>query len=373
MPHAVLHLSTEHGWRGGEAQALHLARGLVARGHGSVVAAPSGSPLLSHAGAAGLRTVPLDARGEWDLRAARSVARQCAASAVTVLHCHTAHAAGLGVLATLFGAKAAVVASRRVSFGLRHPFLGRLKYSWRVARVIAVSEAIRRSLIAQGLDARRVVTVHSGIDPERFRAGDRARGRRALLAASGRRGAWPETAWLVGTAGHLAAHKGIDLFLDAAAIAAPALPGARFVVVGDGERRADLEVRAARLGLGGKVLFAGFRDDMPDLLRGLDLFVLASHSGEGSPAVLKEAMAAGTPVAATALDGVEEIIEDARHGLLTPPGDARALAQAMRTVAEDAPLRARIVAAARERVQDFTLDRMVERTEAVYDAIGETA
>jgi glycosyltransferase involved in cell wall biosynthesis len=370
MPHAVLHLSTERGWRGGEAQALHLARGLGARGHRCLVAAPPGSPLLERAAASGVEAMALGARGEWDAAAARRLAQRCRAFGATVLHAHTAHALGLATLATLFGVKPRLVASRRVSFGLRHPFLGRVKYSWRVARVIAVSEAIRRSLIAQGLDARRVVTVHSGIDPARFAAGSRERGRDALLSLAAR---WPAEAWLIGTAGHLAAHKGMDLFLDAAALAAEALPEARFVVIGEGERRRDLQARAARLGLGEKLLFAGYRDDMPDLLKGLDLFVLASHSGEGSPAVLKEAMAAGTPLAATALDGVEEIIEDARHGLLTPPGDARALAQAMRTVAGDAPLRARITAAALERVRDFTLDRMVERTEAVYDAIGADA
>ncbi|HEV8121590.1 MAG TPA: glycosyltransferase, partial [Candidatus Polarisedimenticolia bacterium] len=210
-----------------------------------------------------------------------------------------------------------------------------------------------------------------------FEAGDRPRGREALLSAAARgatgRESWPAEAWLIGTAGHLAAHKGIDLFLAAAGIAATALPRARFVVIGDGEERRDLEARARQLGLGERVLFAGFRDDMPDLLKALDLFVLASHAGEGSPAVLKEAMAAGAPVAATALDGVEEIIEDGRHGLLTPPGDAEALARAMRTLTEDAFLRARLVAAAGERVRDFTLDRMVEHTEAVYDAIGAPA
>jgi glycosyltransferase involved in cell wall biosynthesis len=367
MAHAVLHLSTERGWRGGEAQALHLARGLVARGHRSLLAAPPGSPLLARAADAGVDAVALGARGEWDLAAARRVARQSKGFGATVLHAHTAHAAGLATLATLCGATPAIVAARRVSFGLRHPFLGRLKYSWRVARVIAVSEAIRSSLVAQGLDARKVVTVHSGIDPGRFAAGDRARGRRALLSA------WPPDAWLVGTAGHLAAHKGMDLFLEAAALASGTLPQARFVVIGEGEKRRELEERASRLGLQGKVLFAGFRDDMPDALKALDLFVLASHSGEGSPAVLKEAMAASTPVVATALDGVEEIIEDAKHGLLTPPGDAQALARAMGILTEDASLRARLAAAARERVRDFTLERMVERTEAVYDAIGALA
>ena len=91
--------------------------------------------------------------------------------------------------------------------------------------------------------------------------------------------------------------------------------------------------------------------DMPDVMAGLDLFVLASTSGEGSPAVLKEAMAAGVPVAAAGLDGVEEIIEDARHGLLTPPGDAKALARAVVNLSRDGDLRRRLAGAARRRAE----------------------
>src|SRR6185436_19693353 len=162
---------------------------------------------------------------------------------------------------------------------------------------------------------------------------------------------------------------------------------------------------AARLGLEGRVLFAGFRDDLPDLYAALDLFALASISGEGSPAVLKEAMAAGIPVVSSSpdgveeiiedarhglltppgdaaamaagipvvsssLDGVEEIIEDARHGLLTPPGDAAAMARALERLSADAPLRARLAGAARGRAAEFSIDRMVRNTEAVYASLG---
>jgi L-malate glycosyltransferase len=365
MAPAILHLNTERTWRGGEAQTLFLADGLRRRGHDVLVVAPPASPLARRAAESGLPVEPLDARGEWDMGAARRLAAILRSGRCGLLHYHTAHAIGIGTLASLMAGRRPAVASRRVSFPLRGGPLGRLKYRFRVDRVIAVSEAIRRDLIARGLDADRVVTVHSGIDVTRFARGDRSRFR-ASLATTG----WPADAPLVGTAGHLAAHKGIDHFLAAAALVAREDARVRFIIAGTGKEAADLRSRAATLGLQDRVLFAGFRDDMPDVLAGLDLFVLASHSGEGSPAVLKEAMAAGVPVAATALDGVGEIIEDARHGLLIPPGDAPALARAIRTLLEDVSLRARLVAEARRRAGEFSIDHMVERTEAVYRTLG---
>jgi glycosyltransferase involved in cell wall biosynthesis len=366
MPSTVLHLNTEASWRGGEAQTLHLAAGLLRRGWPGVVAAVPDSPLARRAAALGIPVEPLRPRGEWDLAAAARLAGLIGRHQVGILHYHTAHAVAIGSLASLRAGRRPAFAARRVSFPLRHRVLARWKYTWRVDRVIAVSEAIRRGLIGQGIPADRVVTVHSGIEPGRFREGDRARFRSTL---PGPAASWPRDALLIGTVGHLAAHKGIDQFLRACALVRGDLPGVRFVVVGRGEQEASLRAEAERLGLGDRVTFAGFRDDMPDVFAGLDVFVLASRSGEGSPAVLKEAMAAGTPIAATALDGVEEIIEDARHALLTTPGDDRALAGAITRLARDRDLRVRLAAAARRRVEDFTVDRMVEATIQVYGSL----
>ena len=366
-PATILHLNTETGWRGGEAQTLHLARGLRGLGHRCIVAGQPDGELLKRATAAGIGVAALPSRGELDLGAARHLARLLRDERVDLLHAHTAHAVSLATLATLFrGNRPALVAARRLSFPLRSAFLGRIKYGFRMDRVIAVSEAIRRLLVRQGLDPRRVVTVHSGIDPGRFRQGDRRRLRESLRPLLGDEA---DSAFLVGTAGHLAEHKGMDVFLAAAADAAREMPEARFVVVGRGEAEAALRGAAARLGIADRVAFAGFREDMPDVFAGLDLFVLSSVSGEGSPAVLKEAMAAGTPLIATALDGIEEIVVDARHGLLVPPGNGPALARAMVLMARDPRLRARYSAAAQARVLDFTIERMVGGTEDVYRSI----
>lgn len=367
MPLTVLHLNTEMGWRGGEAQTLFLAAGLERRGIRSLVVAPPGSALAARAAAAGLQVRPLPMHGEWDLAAAWRLAGIVLRERVDVLHYHTAHATSIGALARGRAGRRRAVAARRVSFPLRRAVLSRLKYTLGADRVIAVSEAIRRSLIDQGLRADRVVTIHSGIDPRRFEGGDCARFRAPTTAAPL---AWPADAFLIGTVGHLAAHKGFDLFLEAAAVAARELPLARFVVVGEGKEGRNLRGRAAALGIEDRVWFTGFRDDMPDVLAGLDLFVLASRGGEGSPAVLKEAMAAGIAVVAAALDGVGEIIEDATHGVLTPPGDAPALARAIVRLAVDRPLREHLVGGARRRADEFTIDRMVDRTRDVYAALG---
>ncbi len=367
----ILHVNTEAGWRGGEAQTLRLATGLRDRGFRCLVAAQPRSPLEARAAAARLRTLPIAMRGECDLKAARLLAQAVRTEGVDLLHYHTAHAVTLGTLATLFAGRRRAVAARRVSFPLRSRLLGRIKYTFRVDRVVAVSEAIRRRLIRQGLDPGRVVVVHSGIDPEPFTRGDRARFRASLAAPGG--GGLPAGTFLVGAAGHLAAHKGIDLFLEAAALVVAEVPHALFVIVGRGEREAALRRLADRLGLATRVIFAGFRDDMPDVFAGLDLFVLCSHGGEGSPAVLKESMAAGVPLVATALEGVEEIVEDGRHGLLTPPGNAPALARAIVLMAADPGLRARLSAAALGRVREFTAERMVDRTVEVYESIGARA
>ena len=214
FPETVLHLNTETGWRGGEAQTLRLAQGLQARGHQRLVAGPQQGELLKRAAAAGLTVVPLASRGEMDLRAARLLSRILRDERIDLLHAHTAHAVMLGTLATLFRRRRpALVAARRLSFPLRSAFFGRIKYGLRVDRVIAVSEAIRRLLVRQGLRADRVAVVHSGIDLERFRQGDRRRFRSSLRPFLGDEA---DSAFLVGSVGHLAAHKGLDIFVAAA-------------------------------------------------------------------------------------------------------------------------------------------------------------
>ncbi len=179
--------------------------------------------------------------------------------------------------------------------------------------------------------------VHCGVDPAVY-------DRPAVPATAG---GGPRLLFV----GRLAAVKGLPMLLDAAAALAPAHPGLRLTIVGDGPDRAWLEARAAALGIGAQVVFTGYRSqaEVADALTEADVFVLPSFA-EGVPVVLMEAMAARVPVVATRVAGVAELVEDGVSGHLVPPGDAEALAGALGRIMGDAALRRAMGAAGRARV-----------------------
>ena len=169
----------------------------------------------------------------------------------------------------------------------------------------------------------------------------------------------------IGIIGRLTPWKGQDVFLRAFAKAVPD-PKITAVVIGAamfGEERYEQELRAlaATLGLGERVEFTGFREDVPAEMARLDLLVHASVLTEPGATVVFEAMAAGLPVIAARSGGAAEHIDDGVHGLLHTPGDVDALAAAMRRAIDDAPLRRRLAAAGRELTEPLTARRVFER------------
>ena len=355
----VLHVNTERTWRGGEAQTMMLARGLVQHGHHSLLAVPHGSAIERAGRQEGLEVRPLPMRGEFSPAAILGLANILRTSPVDVLHYHTSHAVSLGTLAGFFAGRRPAVLTRRVSFSLRRNPLARVKYTFRIDHLIAVAESVRWVMIAEGIAPERVSVIHSGIDLSRF-------GAPADRAWLERETGVPQRAVLVGCVGHLAPHKGHGILLAAVEQALAVIPNLHVLVIGEGAERRALTEAADRTALRGRVTFTGFRQDIPRLMASLDLLVLPSLSGEGSPAVIKEAMACGVPVVATDLDGIREVVEEGREALLVPPGDPDRLAKAIVRACQDPAVRGALAAAGRARVQEFSADRMVERSLEIY-------
>ena len=359
----VLHVNTEKGWRGGEAQTLLLARGLAEKGHAALLAAPADSRLLALGRAGGLETAPLQARGELDPAGAWRLARVSKRFRPDLLHYHTSHAVTLGTLASYLAGRRPAVASRRVSFPLSRNPAARFKYTHRVDRVLAVSGGIRDVLIQAGIPGSRICVVHSAIDLGRFRTlRSRDEVRRELGLPSG--------AFVIGTVGHLALHKGHRVLVEAAARAASGAR-CRYLVVGTGECEASLREAVRRQGLQDSFRFVGFLERVEEILPAFDLFAFPSLSGEGSPAALKEAMACGIPVVASRISGIEEVARDGVEALLVPPGNADALAAAVDRFASDEKLCLEFGRRGRQQAREFGVDRMVEATESAYrDVLG---
>ena len=178
--------------------------------------------------------------------------------------------------------------------------------------------------------------------------------------------ALPPDGRAVGTVGRLAAQKGQRYLIDAAPAVLARHPDARFVVVGDGELRGELERLAAARGVADRVLFTGARDDVPGLLASFDLFACPSLF-EGLCLAVIEAQAAGVPVVATPVGGIRETVEDGVTGFLVPPTDSAALAERIVFCLEHPDEARRVAAEARRRVGRFSRERMVEETLALYD------
>ena len=190
----------------------------------------------------------------------------------------------------------------------------------RARRVIAVSEITRRHYLERArLRPERVVTIFNGIDPTAFQCGplERAEARAACGI--------PLDAPVLATVAVQREPKGIQHMLAALPQVASAFPEIRYLLVGDGPHRPALEQQAAQLGVAGRVVFAGSREDVAGLLAAADIFVLPSLT-EALPTVIAEAMAAGLPIVATTVGGIPEMVRHGEAALLVPPADPEALA-----------------------------------------------
>jgi glycosyltransferase involved in cell wall biosynthesis len=168
---------------------------------------------------------------------------------------------------------------------------------------------------------------------------------------------------VVGVVGRLSVEKAPEVLFEAAARCLPDSPQLRLVLVGDGDRRGELEELAERLGIAHRTSFLGTRRDVPDLLAGFDLFCLSSIH-EGVPIAIIEALAAGLPVLASDCGSVGDIVGDGEQGFLFPVRGVEILADRLQLLVGDAELRARLGAAGRARAeQEFSVERTARRYE----------
>ncbi len=204
--------------------------------------------------------------------------------------------------------------------------------------------------------------IRSGIDLADFGRADALRAdTRAAL------GYGPEEP-VVGMVGNFKPQKNPLEFVEIAARVAAARPATRFFFAGDGELRAEVEARASALGLSDTLTLLGWRRDVPALLGALDVSVLTSR-WEGLPRVAPQAMAAGRPIVATAIDGTPEAVVDGRNGFLYPPGDVALATDRIVQLLDDRDLRRRFAAAGRAAVTEWDQDEMVRRQEALYTGL----
>lgn len=357
----VLHVVNGEYYSGAERVQDNLALGLAQFGYGVVFACVKDGRFAETRRA---KNVPLYRISMPELGWRKSIdrlIRVCAQENIALLHAHTPRTAVLcaGVhrrtgLPWVYHAHSPTLwDSKRY---LKNIVVGLVDW-WaarQADRIIAVSESLRRYWVRLGIPARRVVTVPNGVA--------------AWKSLTVRKP--PEGSWVLGTMALFRPRKGVEILLKA--IQGLSSRGYRLRVLAVGPFESEhyerhLKEMTHRLGLDEIVTWTGFVENTQEMLLAMDLFVLPSLFGEGMPMVLLEAMAAGLPVVASAVEGVPEIIRDGCEGLLVRPGSSSALASAIARFLDGAVDWEGMRRAAYERQRDrFSLESMAAGVAAVY-------
>jgi glycosyltransferase involved in cell wall biosynthesis len=285
---------------------------------------------------------------------------------VDIIHSYGFHSNVFAIPPARLAGAAAVLASIRDTGEHLTPLQRRVeKLFCRMANCIVTNaEAVRKRLTDEGYDSQKIVVIHNGIELTRFARKPAELGLHRELGV-------PAATPLVAVFARLNELKGIEYFLRAVAGLIARFRNVRFLIVGDGASRLELEKYAERLGLKKHVVFMGFRLDVPTLLSEISVSVLPTLS-EGLSNSLLESMAASVPVVATRVGGNPEVVQGGITGFLVPPRDAEALARAIGQFLDQPSLGKKFGLAGRERVsKQFTLEQMTQATSRLYEGLVE--
>lgn len=349
------------------------------RFHADVISGPQTGPEGSLIDEVRRRDIPLtilpdlvrEIRPIHDLKALLALGRLARQGRYDIIHTHSSKAGILGRWAGWM-ARVPIIVHTVHGWGhhdRQHPLVRRFyilleRTTQHITdRLIVVSPLNIQKGLSDGIATPdKYVTIRSGIDLDRFMRPSRSRAEvRAELGI-------PLDVPVMGTVARFSPQKAPLDFVAAAAAVASAVPQAHFVFVGDGPLRDQAEAAIAEAGLAARFHLTGLRRDVPELLTALDVFALSSL-WEGLPRVLPQAMAAGLPIIATAIDGNAEAVEDGVNGCLVPPAEPPALAEAVIALLRDPDAARRMGQAGLARVREFGAAQMVDDIARLYEAL----
>ena len=345
-------------WRGGEKWMVDAASGLQKRGHKVVVCGKPGALWLEYASDRGIRTKHFRIRGDFAPVIVYKMAQFFRSQSIDVLCCNFEKDVRIGGTAARLVSVPVVMARKGLPLiydKLRYRFTHKVL----VDGIITPAEHIKDRFIEfSWLDQKRIHVIRNGVQlPDVCMPREEIR-RKLGIGQDNK---------VVSAVGNLFFQKGLEFFAEAAKLTWQKHRKAHFMIVGDGPDRQVLEDRVRSWGLNDNFTFTGFRKDVPDLLRASDVFVLTSLD-EGLPNVILEAMAAGIPVVATHVGGVNELVVDKVTGFLVQPKDVRAIADGIARLLNDEDLASKMGQDGAERVrQEFTLEKNVDELERLFE------
>ncbi|MBK0401374.1 glycosyltransferase family 4 protein [Adhaeribacter sp. BT258] len=355
----ILHVSSEKTWRGGEQQIAYLIEELRKNGENCFVACRKNTPFEEYCKKQNLPHVALPFANEFDLYTASQLKKYCAENRIDLVHAHSSHSHGLSVWGAVLGNKPPIILSRRVDFPVKKNWFSKFKYNYKgIKRVICVSEKIREITMPSLKRPQICVTVHSGIDLSRF---ENSKNTGKLHKEFN----LPEHQLIIGNISAIAEQKDYFTFVSTAELLLQKGLHAKFFIIGDGPMRAEIEAFVKQKNLTAHIIFTGFRNDVPEILPELDVFLITSQT-EGLGTTILDAFACRVPVVATRGGGIPEIVKEGETGLLANVYDTEQLAYQVQRVLTNEKLRQILTEQACRFLQNFRKENTAKRTLEIY-------
>ncbi len=359
----VLHISTSNQWGGIQQRIFILSKMLNIREIKTFIALPPGGYFTEKLKEVGIETIPFELNSRWDIRNIFSLRKILLEKKIDILHVHRSKEHFVGFLAAkcFSPLKIKLVRTKHEDFPISKNILNHILYARFTDKIITVAEKIKKDAVNNNhFKPSHIVTIHSAVMMDRFNPEfvDGKKIRKSLSI--------PEDIPLIGTIGKIHYRKGYITFLKACKIIKDYYPNAKFVWVGKGPEEEKAKNFAYKIGLQDSVVFMGKRTDTPEIMAALDIFVLASKIGEGSPAVIKEALLMHKPVVSTNIGGIPEIIKDEQMGILVPPEKPNELAEAILKILRN-PNKKELQTKGRNFIKEnFSELTLMEKTKKVY-------
>ena len=364
--YTIMHTEASTGWGGQEIRIITESVGMIERGHRVLLVCQPTSVISKKASEQGIETFVMPIRGAFDVKGIRRLRALYRDQHVDIVNTHSSKDSWCAGLAAKISGDVKVIRTRHLSIPIKRSFDSRLLYHTLPDAVITTGESVRKHIIEQtGCESDSVVSIPTGIDLNRFNpAGVDGSSVRAEFGVG-------DDGLLIGSVGMLRVMKGHAYLLSAAAEIVREFPSAMFVIVGDTAFESNIKERLAEqiaeLGIGDNVIMAGYRDDIPNIMAGLDIFVLASTKNEGVPQVITQAMAMKRPVVGTNVGSVYEQIIDKETGFLIEKANSAEIRDSVVALLRNPAMAREMGEKARKLVEErFSLETMLDKTEALY-------
>ena len=363
----ILHTEAAAGWGGQEIRVLQETRLLLERGHRVSLVCQADSPLEERArsiSSSRFHLIPISMKSALSLWVFLTLYRYVSKNNLDVIHTHSSVDSWLGgVVGKLSGIP--VIRTRHVSLPVNDFFPNHLLYSYIPQRILTSGNMIA-DIVKQVrcVDSNKVVSIPAGVDLRKFDSGiSREKIRKELKVDSNQ--------ILIGKIGVVRGWKGHNYFLEAIPLILKNIPYAKFVIVGDGPGFKEIKSKVKLAGIDNKVDLLGHREDVPEIMAALDVQVLASFAGEGTPQVIPQAFAMKTPVVATKIASIPDLLGQGERGILIEPENALSLAEGVLKIIRNSEVASHLVENASSFcLKELTVDKMMDSTIAIYEEVA---